>query len=192
MHIVNKMKCKIVRYNEDKRKLYVRTGRINVDSTSVRLKLNAWWPPTPNEACQLYAQIHVQPDPDEILDVEDKSFATYGDSGSLVFLVSDDGEHMWAFGMVVGGIEADGSAIVTPISAVLDAFGLPPKFMSFIYIGKQFNELSAKVDKMDAKMDEMDEKIDKILTYITGKDSHTNTDQHQHNSGHNHAASANT
>ena len=154
------MKCKIVRYNEDKRKMYVRTGRVNADGTSMRLQ--PWRPLNPSEPCQLNEQIHIHPDPNEAVDVEDKSFATYGDSGSLVFLVSDDGEHMWAFGMVVGGIEADGSAIVTPIWAVLDAFDLPRKFISFKYLGSQFKELSAKVDNMDAKVNQIDGKINQM------------------------------
>ena len=153
MHIDNNLKCKIGRYNEVRRKLFVRTGRIDTDGTAVR----AWWPTTQSEPCQLYAQLHVLPDPNEVVpdpnevvpdpnehlpdpnevvpdpnevvpdpneveDKEDQRFATKGDSGSLVFLESDDGEHMWGFGMVVGGIEDEGSAIVTPIWAVLDTF----------------------------------------------------------------------
>ena len=186
MHIAQKMKCKIVRYNEDKKKLYVRTGRINADGASVA----AWWPVTSNEKCQLYAQIHIQPDRTEIVDgIEDQSFATPGDSGSLVFLTSEDGEHIWAFGMVVGGIEADGSAIVTPIWEVLDAFGLPRKFMSFKYaqvnnLENKVKELSDKLDKMDETMKHMDENIKQILTNTMTKNSKADTDQNALTSGH--------
>ena len=159
-------KCKIVRYNENKQKMYVRTGRVNMDGTAVR----AWYPTSPSEPCQLYTQIHIHPDPNEVVDVEDQSFATLGDSGSLVFLVSDDGENMWAFGMVVGGLKADGSAIVTPIWAVLDAFGLPRKFMSFKYLGSQLNELSAKVDNMDVKVNHIGGIMNQIGQAMTQMD----------------------
>jgi hypothetical protein len=47
-----------------------------------------------------------------------KDFGSFGDSGSLV--VTDDGEHH-PVGMVIGG-GSNGSAIVTPIGAILDRF----------------------------------------------------------------------
>ena len=152
----NNMKCKIVRYNENKRKMYVRTGRMRTDGSTIA----PCWPPDSTEKCPLYVQLHIYPELENI-DGDDGCFATEGDSGSLVFLASDDGKHMWAMGMIVGGIPADGSAIATPIWAVLDAFDLPRTFMSFKYdnLGNQFKELSAQVERVDKKVDKMDEKI---------------------------------
>ena len=120
-------RCKIVRYDENRQKMYIRHGILKVDGTSC----SWWWPADYSEKCQLYCQIEIYPDPRENLGCDDKCFASEGDSGSLVFLQSEHRDNPWAIGMVVAGIPNTGSVIVTPIWAILEKFGLPLRLESF-------------------------------------------------------------
>lgn len=129
LYIRQNAACKIVRYDEENKKMYVRNGILSVDGTTCRFY--CWWPKDNNEECQLYQQIEIHPDVDQCIESKDKRFAEKGDSGSLVFLVSATGDRVWAIGMVVAGIPSTGSAIVTPIWTILETFNLPLRLESF-------------------------------------------------------------
>ena len=58
----------------------------------------------------------------EVIQWGTSPFASSGDSGSLVFILNEE-EELVCIGMVIGGTSYQ-TAIVTPIEAVLDAFGL--------------------------------------------------------------------
>ena len=100
--------------------MYICTGVLKVSGTT----LDAYYPANLNEKCRLYAQMEIYPCPPA------KEFANFGDSGSLVFLVNEHTDDIWAIGMVVGGVSS-GAAIVTPIWAILESLNLPKNLLSF-------------------------------------------------------------
>lgn len=113
--------CKIVKYDEKNQQMYVRIGKLLIDGTSVRWRNPAY----PFDECRLHRQMEIRPVDYQSVASDDKSFATFGDSGSLVFLESQTEDQAWAIGMVVGGCSDTMSAVVTPIWSILEAFKLP-------------------------------------------------------------------
>ena len=131
----------------------------------------SWSPATSEEVCQLFNQIEVHPDPAEILDTDDQSFAAEGDSGSLVFLATKDNQNIWAIGMVVGGIIPNGSALVTPIWTILDRFGLPRCLLSFesqrlrkieLYMKDTTNALENLISSIEHQTNMTDQRLTSI------------------------------
>jgi len=57
----------------------------------------------------------------QVVSLSHSPFFQPGDSGSAVLIVNDD-QSLECIGMAIG-CSSDGSAIVTPISAILDALG---------------------------------------------------------------------
>ena len=113
-------KCIIVRYDDTNKRMFICTGVLKVSGTT----LDAYYPANLDEKCRLYAQMEIYPCPPA------KEFANFGDSGSLVFLVNEHTDDIWAIGMVVGGVSS-GAAIVTPIWAILESLNLPKNLLSF-------------------------------------------------------------
>ena len=138
----------------------MRTGILNTTGSAVA----AWWPTSSDEKCKLFLQLEIRPDFEEIVDSDDKSFATEGESGALVFIASDDLKHKWAIGMVVGGINANGAAIVTPIWAILDSFELPRRLLSFE--NQRLTQMELCMKDLRAQVNGVHQKLDQVLGHF--------------------------
>lgn len=146
--------------------MYMRTGILNITGTTIA----AWWPTSPDEKCKLFAQIEIRPDSTEILDSDDKSFAKEGESGSLVFIESNDLKNKWAIGMVVGGMKANGSCLATPIWAILDSFNLPMRLLSFE--DQRLNQIELFMKEVCAGINGLHQKIEQGFSDIQARLPH--------------------
>ena len=129
-----------------------------------------------------------------------EAFSKEGDSGALVFLLSDlnSGLNIRALGLLVGGTSHN-TTIVTPIWAVLGKFNLPLKLLKFESescllpprnsrldgIEKDVEELKSNVSELvektlqtDQRMNVMEGKIDQVglLTQRTEQNIHSKLD----------------
>ena len=96
----------------------------------------------PHDSIRLHQQF-------EVYSVKDKPFANQGDSGAMVFLVSQENTEikLKALGLLVGGTD-HGTTIVTPIWAILERLNLPLNLLPFDNSLKTTDLLSNDNDRL--------------------------------------------
>lgn len=142
------------------------TGKLKTIGAAVKK-----WNPNdnPNENIRLHQQIEIDT---EVNDCK-KTFAWHGDSGSLVLAIlenSEYGEGMRAIGILVGGTTY-GSAIVTPIWAILESFNLPLKLLTFNEqsirnLNRDMRDVKNKLSNIQSELSQLNGKVAQLISYF--------------------------
>ena len=113
------MPCSVVKYGISTGHT---VGMLHLSGSAVYKHSTSFFP---NDYIRLHRQF-------EVYSIKDKPFALEGDSGALVFLISQDKNEVKirALGLLVGGTDY-GTTIVTPIWAILEQLELPLRLLSF-------------------------------------------------------------
>lgn len=167
IHMAQGDHYEIVKYGAQTKLTY---GRVQITGAAI----NNWNPKNlPHEKIRLHQQIEVNP----MFPV--LKFADIGDSGSPVFLVSENSgeQSMRAMGMLVGGTTY-GTGIVTPIWAILDKFDLPNQLLTsdeqriqklnrgMNNMTTGMNHMKTVMNHMTGKMEALDSKINTLINNL--------------------------
>ena len=150
--VSNKSKWTVIKFGAE---TGMTTGRLRMVGAAVS---------TESSRRQLHQQIEIEPKPGS------GKFSEPGDSGSPVFLIQqlDDASPMYAVGMHIGSTSF-GTAIASPIWAVLKGLELPVQLLSFE--NPRIQRLERDVDRMNRNMNERFDQLEDLIKGIGSKTS---------------------